>query len=168
MPTFFKYLRNAIAQRQMPKPFKRLRHPYRLVFIDDANMSELASFRLTKQTVWAGATLLFVITIVVTVLILVFSPLKYYIPGYGSGKVRNQVLQLQSNADSLSDVVALQDRQLLRLQNLITGAVEKPLQLDTTLLTEKAIEQAQISNAGPLPTAEAVEAIATPRRKGKK
>ncbi len=152
----------------MPKPFKRLKHPYRLVFIDDANMSEVASFRLTKQTVWAGATLLFVITIVVTVLILVFSPLKYYIPGYGSGQVRSRVLALQSDADSLSDVVALQERQLLRLQNLITGAAEKPLNLDTTMLTPKAIEQVQMSNAGPIPTAEAVEAVATPKRKGKK
>ena len=131
-------------------------------------MSEVASFRLTKQTVWAGATLLFVITIVVTVLILVFSPLKYYIPGYGSGQVRSRVLALQSDADSLSDVVALQERQLLRLQNLITGAAEKPLNLDTTMLTPKAIEQVQMSNAGPIPTAEAVEAVATPKRKGKK
>ena len=168
MPTFFKYLRSAIARRQMPRPFKRLRHPYRLVFIDDANMSELASFRLTKNGVWASATLLFVLTIVVTVLILVFSPLKYYIPGYGSGRVRTQVLKLQSAADSLSDLVALQNRQLIRMQDLITGAVDKPLKLDTTMLTEKAIEQAQISNAGPLPTAEAVEALATPKRKGKK
>jgi hypothetical protein len=131
-------------------------------------MSELASVRLTKQTVWAGATLLFVITIVVTVLILVFSPLKYYIPGYGSGRVRSQVLHLQSNADSLADVVTLQGRQLKRLQDLITGAADKPLKLDTTLLSEKIIEQVQISNNGPLPTAEAVEAVAAPKRKGRK
>ncbi len=168
MPTFFKYLRNAIARRQMPRPFKRLRHPYRLVFIDDADRRELASFRLTKNGVWASATLLFVITIVVTVLILVFSPLKYYIPGYGSGRVRSQVLQLQSSTDSLSDLVALQSRQLLRLQEVITGTAEKPLILDTALMTESAMEQAQISNAGPLPTAEAVEAAAAPTRKSRK
>ncbi len=147
-------------QRKLPKLFQRLRHPYRLVFIDDSNLTEVASFRLTKRSVWAVVSMIAILTIGLTVAVLVFSPLKYYIPGYGSGKLRGRVLQLQQASDSLADVLTAQDEQLQRIQAAITG--KDALTPDTTPLAPRAIEQAQ--QEGPLPTAQAVQAVAVPTR----
>jgi hypothetical protein len=143
---------------KLPKLFKRVNDPYRLVFIDDATLEEVASFRLTKKRVWAAISFVFILTIVVTVCILLFSPLKYYIPGYGNGQTRGQVLRLQQTVDSLGDLITAQQRQAERIELAIAGP--KPIVPDTTPLSSKEIERAQ--SEGTLPSAEAVQAAALP------
>ncbi len=145
-------------RRRIPRPFRGLRHPYRLVVVDDAHRTELASFRLTKQSVWATGTLVVVLAMLATALIIVFSPLKYYIPGYGSGQVRGQILQLQQDTDSLEDQLRVQAGQLKRLQTMISG--QHPVDRDTVLLSEAEIQKAQIQGPQLIPTAEAVAAAA--------
>jgi hypothetical protein len=149
---------SAKRRRRIPRPFRGLRHPYRLVVVDDAHRTELASFRLTKQSVWATGTLMVLLAMLLTTLLIVFSPLKYYIPGYGSGQVRGQVLQLQQATDSLEDQLRIQFGQLQRLQTVISG--QHPVAKDTTLLSEAEIQKAQIQGPQLIPTAEAVAAAA--------
>ncbi len=99
-----------------PRPFKNLNAPYRMVFINEDSLEEVASFHLTKRSVWTLFSSLFIITILVTVCILLFTPLKYYIPGYGSNVARTQVIRLKQSVDSLSDLVLLQQKQRFQHQ----------------------------------------------------
>jgi hypothetical protein len=89
--------------------FKRLNTHYRLVFIDDTSLQEVASFRLTMRKLYILFSSIFVFVIVVTVAILLLTPLKYYIPGYAGGSDRREVIQLKRTVDSLTDLTAASD-----------------------------------------------------------
>lgn len=104
-----------------PKPFKNLNAPYRMVFINEDSMEEVASFRLTKKSLYTLFSSIFIVTILTTVIILLFTPLKYYIPGYGSNAQRVQVIRLERRIDSLSRLVQAGEAQAQRISALIAG-----------------------------------------------
>ena len=120
-----------------PRPFKNLNAPYRMVFINERSLEEVASFHMTKKSVYTLFSTLFVVTILVTVCILLFTPLKYYIPGYGSNVTRTQVIKLKQSVDSLSDLVVLQQKQADGIRQVISGD-DKGLR-DTTMLNQELI-----------------------------
>ncbi len=149
-----------------PRPFKNLNAPYRMVFINEDSLEEVASFHLTKKSVWTLFSSLFVVTILVTVAILLFTPLKFYIPGYGSNVARTQVIRLKQSVDSLSDLIVLQQKQTASIQAIISGK-DDGLR-DTAMLKPELLSNAAAT--GILPKAEeirgqAVQAIKVEKRK---
>jgi hypothetical protein len=104
-----------------PRPFKNLNAPYRMVFINDETLEEVASFHLTKKSLYTLFSTIFLITILATVCVLLFTPLKYYIPGYGSNTLRMQTIQLERKVDSLSRLVVSGQQHADRIRALIAG-----------------------------------------------
>lgn len=152
-----------------PRPFKNLNAPYRMVFINEDSLEEVASFHLTKKSVWTLFSTLFVITILVTVAILLFTPLKFYIPGYGSNVARTQVISLKQSVDSLSDLIVLQEKQAASIHAILSGD-DKGLR-DTAMMKPELIKNT--AAAGILPRAadirgQAVQEIKTEKRKTKR
>lgn len=138
------------------RPFKNMNAPYRMVFINEDSLDEVASFHLTKKSVFTLFSTLFVVTILVTVCILLFTPLKYYIPGYGSNVARTQVIQLKQSVDSLSDLVVLQQKQADDIRKVISGD-DKGLR-DTTLLKPELMRTSAMSSI--LPKADEIKQLA--------
>ena len=66
--------------------FQRLRNRYRLVVMNDDTYEEVVTFRLSRMSVYIMLSTIFVLLVGLTVALIVFTPLKYYIPGYGVGK----------------------------------------------------------------------------------
>lgn len=145
-----------------PKLFKKLNAPYRMVFIDDESMNEVASFRLTKRSVYILFSTLFVMIIAVTVSILLFTPLKYYIPGYGNNKTRVQLIQMKQKVDSLSDILLAQQKQVQNIKNVINGNTD--MQRDTAMLKPEQIRTEAMSSIVPAPAEIKKEAIETERK----
>ena len=104
-----------------PRPFRNLNAPYRMVFINEDSMEEVASFHLTKKSLYSLFSTIFLITILATVSILLFTPLKYYIPGYGSNAMRVQAIRLERKVDSLAGLVAAGQQQAGRISAIIAG-----------------------------------------------
>ncbi len=125
-----KYSRQSLSKR--PTLFKRLNAPYRVVFIDDESLEEVATFNLTKSRMYMLFSTLFVLTVTITVFILLFTPLKYYIPGYGNNKTHRAVVQLKQHVDSLADLVQAQHNYVTNIKHVIVGEYEGIK--DTTLL----------------------------------
>lgn len=115
-----------------PRPFKNLNAPYRMVFINENSLEEVASFRLTKNSLYALFSSIFLITIIGTVAILLFTPLKYYIPGYGSNQLRVEALALERRVDSLSTLVVANQQKASRITAII--AEKDVQQRDTAML----------------------------------
>jgi len=120
-----------------PRPFKNLNAPYRMVFINEDSLDEVASFHLTKKSLYTLFSTIFLITILATVAVLLFTPLKYYIPGYGSNSVRVQAMALERRVDSLTELVAVNTRNADRIQKLIAGK-DAP-ERDTAMLKAELI-----------------------------
>lgn len=142
-----------------PKPFKNLNAPYRMVFINEDSMEEVASFRLTKKSLYTLFSSIFIVTILATVMILLFTPLKYYIPGYGSNAQRVQVIQLERTIDSLSRLVQSGQEQADRIAALIAG---KDVEVrDTAMLKPQLLH----STEGILPDPEDIREEANTKAK---
>jgi hypothetical protein len=123
-----------------PRLLKNLNAPYRMVFINDNSLEEVASFHLTKKSLYTLFSSIFLITILTTVVILLFTPLKYYIPGYGSNALRVQTIKLEHRVDSLSELIAANTRHAERIQKLIAG--KDIAEQDTAMLKPELIRSA--------------------------
>jgi len=108
----------------------RLNHKYRLVIMNDDTYEEVTAFRLSRMSVYIALSTLFVLLVAITVATVVFTPLRYYIPGYGDLKQRKEFLQLRMRADSLERSIITRDQYLDNLKNVIGGNI----QLDTNML----------------------------------
>ena len=99
----------------------------------------LASFHLTKKSVYTLFSTLFVVIILITVAILLLTPLRFYIPGYGSSKDRTEVIALRQRVDSLAGLVQAGDQQVAAIQKIIRGD-DNGLR-DTAMLKAELIQQ---------------------------
>ena len=109
---------------------KRLRNRYRLVVMNDDTYEEVVTFRLSRLSVYIGLSTVFVLLVGITVALIVFTPLKYYLPGYGSAKVGREYRQLKYITDSLEQQVTFQAQYINNIKKVLSGDV--PLKLDTT------------------------------------
>ncbi|MBS1779322.1 MAG: hypothetical protein JST70_08345 [Bacteroidetes bacterium] len=128
--------------------FKRVNTEYRVVFIDDESLQEVASFKLTMRKLYTLLSSLFVLVAVVTVCIVLLTPLKYYIPGYGNNDSRRQIIQLQQTVDSLSDLAVAQQQYEDNLKEVITG--KAGMKRDTAMLDMKKVNQEAMNNMMPM------------------
>ena len=112
--------------------FQRLRNRYRLVIMNDDTYEEVTNFRLSRMSVYIVLCTVFVLLVGLTVALIVFTPLKYYIPGYGSAKVGREYRQLKYVTDSLEQQVTYQAQYIDQVKKVLSGDV--PMKLDTTQL----------------------------------
>ncbi|HEX2533930.1 MAG TPA: hypothetical protein VHK69_09355 [Chitinophagaceae bacterium] len=111
---------------------KRLRNRYRLVIMNDDTYEEVVTFRLSRLSVYVVLSSIFVLLTGLTVALIVFTPLKYYIPGYANVKVDRQYRQLKYLSDSLQRQVSYQAQYIDGIRKVLSGNVT--VDLDTTQL----------------------------------
>ncbi len=111
---------------------KRLQNRYRLVVMNADTYEEVVTFKLTRLSVYIALCTIFVVLVGLTVALIVFTPLKYYIPGYGSRTDREKLMQLKIRADSLES--SMQDKQVYweSIRDVLSGNTKQ--RLDTTML----------------------------------
>ncbi|HEV8508741.1 MAG TPA: hypothetical protein VGQ53_25275 [Chitinophagaceae bacterium] len=110
--------------------FKRLRNRYRLVVMNDDTYEEVVTFKLSRFSVYVLMSTIFVVLIGLTVALIVFTPLKYYIPGYDDLKIGRDYRELKYRTDSLEQQVNYQARYIDGLKKVLKGDVS--VSLDTT------------------------------------
>jgi hypothetical protein len=120
----------ALDDKHKGRSLDRLNHKYRLVIMNDDTYEEVTAFRLSRMSVYVALSTLFVLLVAITVATVVFTPLRYYIPGYGDLRQRKEVMQLRMRADSLERAISTRDQYLDNLKNVIGGNIK----LDTNLL----------------------------------
>jgi hypothetical protein len=109
---------------------KRLRNRYRLVVMNDDTYEEVVTFKLSRFSVYMMLSTIFVVLVGLTVALIVFTPVKYYIPGYGSAKVDREYRQLKYITDSLDKQLSYQTQYINSLKKVFAGGTE--IKLDTT------------------------------------
>ena len=76
---------------------------------------------------------IFVVLVGVTVALIVFTPLKYYIPGYDDLKIGREYRQLKYRTDSLEQQIGYQARYIDGLKKVLKG--DATVSLDTTKIS---------------------------------
>jgi hypothetical protein len=111
---------------------QRLRNRYRLVVMNDDTYEEVVTFRLSRMSVYIMLSTIFVLLVGLTVALIVFTPLKYYIPGYGNVKVDREYRQLKYVTDSLEKQVSYQEQFINGIKKTLKGDLD--VKLDTVQL----------------------------------
>lgn len=114
------------TQPQINSWIKRLNAHYRVVFIDDDSLKEVASLSLSKSKVYMLFGSMFLGIVTITVILLLLTPLKYYISGYGGDESRVEIIKMKKQVDSLADLVLTQEKMALKLKNVIVGHYYRP------------------------------------------
>ena len=76
--------------KDKPKKFQRLKHKYRLVILNDDTFEEKVSLRLSQLNVFVVLGISSLVLILLVILLIAFTPLKEFIPGYANVNVRKQ------------------------------------------------------------------------------
>ena len=118
---------------------KRLRSHYRLVIMNEDTFEEVVKFKLTRMGVYIVLSTVFILMIGLTASLIIFTPLKYYLPGTGMGNA-NQIKeyrQLKIRTDSMEQALKYQDNYLKNIQKVLQGNVRA---LDTNKIILPKVE----------------------------
>jgi murein DD-endopeptidase MepM/ murein hydrolase activator NlpD len=85
---------------------EKLRDKYRLVVMNDETFEEVSSFKLTPLNVYIFLSSLVVGSAILMTLLIIYTPLKRYIPGYGDMTRDAEVSALLDKAKDLESEVA--------------------------------------------------------------
>ncbi|MBV9987157.1 MAG: hypothetical protein JO301_05730 [Chitinophagaceae bacterium] len=118
-----------MANQEFNNTLRRLRNNYRLVVMNDDTYEEVVTFRLSRLTVYIGLSTVFVLLVGLTIALIAFSPLKYYIPGYGTRESRTALQVLKIRTDSLETALKYKEQYLESVKKVLSG--NTPSQLDT-------------------------------------
>jgi hypothetical protein len=118
---------------------RRLRNRYRLVIMNDDTYEEVATFKLTRLSVYIALSSVFVVLVGLTVALIVFTPLKYYIPGYGDQAERRQMINMKIRADSLEQQIRYKEAYWENVKKVLSGEV--PDKIDTSTLDIPNLEK---------------------------
>ncbi|MFC4633762.1 M23 family metallopeptidase [Dokdonia ponticola] len=123
---------------------KKLLHKYRLVILNEDTFEERVSFKLTRLNVFILVGISAIVLIALTTLLIAFTPLREYIPGYSSTKLKKQAFDLKRKTDSLATVIAINDQQYASIKKVLTGDL-KTIEFNKDSIQDKEIEVADIT-----------------------
>jgi len=104
--------------------WQNFKFKYKLTIINENTLEEIVGIHVSKLN--GVSVLLSVVTVVflVTSLIIAFTPLKNYLPGYMNTEVRQQVVTNALRADSLQWLLDRQRMYIMNIQDIISGNVK--------------------------------------------
>src|ERR1700733_11895836 len=131
---FLIFIRNQsnMAKFDANSTLKRLQNRYRLVVMNDDTYEEVVTFKLSRLSVYVFLSTVFVLLTGLTVALIVFTPLKLYIPGYGDLNNTKELRELKIRTDSLEQEVRYRDQYFEGLRNVLQGGSTG--KMDTTAL----------------------------------
>jgi hypothetical protein len=111
--------------RLLPNHLKRVVFmKKRLILINEETFEELFSFKLSLLNVFVAGTLSAIFLITTTTLLIAFTPLREYIPGYSSSQLKKEATILALKTDSLSQALEKNEAYLKGIQKVLTGKLE--------------------------------------------
>jgi hypothetical protein len=100
--------------------------------MNDDTYEEVVTFKLSRLSVYITLSTIFVLLTGLTVALIVFTPLRLYIPGYGDINATKELRELKIRTDSLEQAVKFKDQYLDNIKNVLQG--NTGVKLDTTAL----------------------------------
>ncbi|MFA9192420.1 peptidase [Flavobacterium sp. FZUC8N2.13] len=96
----------------------------RLVVLNEDTFEETFSLKLTLMNVFVVATLGAILLIAVTTFIIAFTPLREFIPGYSSSKLKKDATELALKSDSLTMALKKNEAYIQSIQKVLNGQLD--------------------------------------------
>lgn len=116
--------------------YKKLKHKYRLVVLNDESFQEELSFVLSPFNLIFFFIGLSVVIVMITAFVILYTPVKKYLPGSSYEEVAKSVDELLHQTDSLTAISEQQDLYIENLKRIMNGEV--PISYgDTSIVEDK-------------------------------
>jgi len=104
--------------------WKNIKFKYKLTIINENTLEEIVGIHVSKLN--GLSVLLSAVTVIFLIasLIIAFTPLRNYLPGYMNTEVREQVVMNALRADSLQQMLERQRMYVMNIQDIIGGVVK--------------------------------------------
>lgn len=110
---------------------QKLTNKYRLVVLNENTFEERFSLMLSRLNVYIFGTLFSFLLIAITILLIAFTPIKEYIPGYASAKLKTEAIKLTIESDSIKNRLAVLERYTKSIKSVLTGEVTSEDTIDS-------------------------------------
>lgn len=114
---------------------RKLRDKYKLVILNDETYEEKLSFKLSRLNVFVATGTLAILLVIITTIIIAFTPLREYIPGYTDVSLYEQLYRIEELTDSL-EADARQKSLFLENLRIVLGGkdttIKSPIRQDTS------------------------------------
>ncbi|GAA0714244.1 M23 family metallopeptidase [Aquimarina litoralis] len=128
----------AKKKKEQKRITKKLLNKYRLVILNEDTFEERISFKLTRLNVFVLTSITSIILISCTTILIAFTPLREYIPGYSSTSLNQKATRLVSTADSLETVLAVNQEYYNSIKKVLTGDVKTvEFDIDSAVQSQK-------------------------------
>ena len=118
-----------------------IKFKYKLIVLNENTLEEVVGIHVSKlngiSVLLAACTVIFLIA----AFIIMFTPLRNYLPGYMNSEVRQQVVENALRADSLQQALARQQLYLMNIQDIISGKVKVDTVQSIDSLTDVRVEE---------------------------
>lgn len=100
-----------------------IKFKYRLTIVNENTLEEVLAIYVSKLSGLSLIISLLLILFLFTSLLMVFTPLRNYLPGYMSNELRATIVENALRADSLEQVTEQQRQYVMNIQDLLAGRV---------------------------------------------
>lgn len=107
--------------KEKVKLWDRLKYKYKLSIINETSYEEVFNFRLSQLHVLTALSVLIVVLVTLTTLLVAFTGLREFIPGYPDGNMRQMIAVNAIRVDSLEEELLKRDRFLRSIQMVLNG-----------------------------------------------
>ena len=115
-----------MSKKRLKRKFikENLFNKRRLIILNEDTFEETFSLKLTLMNVFVVASVGAIFIIIVTTFIIAFTPLREFIPGYSSSKLKREAIELALKSDSLSKAIKQNEDYLNGIKKVLTGKLE--------------------------------------------
>jgi hypothetical protein len=113
--------RNRLKKKKF---FDRLLIKNRLVILNEDTFEEIFSFKLNIMSVFVSLSLGAIFLISITTVLIAFTPLREFIPGYSSSQLKKDATVLALKSDSLTVALKKNEAYIKSIQKVLNGDLE--------------------------------------------
>jgi murein DD-endopeptidase MepM/ murein hydrolase activator NlpD len=130
---------------------QRMATPYRLVVMNEGTFEEVRSFKLSLQNVYVALSSIVVLVAISVILLVAYTPLKRYLPGFGNMVQREELTAMSQEVDRLAEELQAQIAYTENFRNLLLGEnyrglLEAEAEMDSVeIAAEEPLEEVTLS-----------------------
>lgn len=114
----------AKARKKKGKFRQKLTNKYRLVMLNEDTFEERFSIKLSRLNVFILGGFFSILLITGTIVLIAFTPIREYIPGYSSTQLKRQARNLTFESDSLKLRLAMLENYTQAIRPVLTGEIK--------------------------------------------
>ena len=127
---------------------EKLRHTYRLVVMNNETFEEIGSYKLTLLNVYIFLSTIVVVVALFVVVIIAFTPVKRYLPGYGDVSANEELFKINQELEELERLHSEHNAYFDNVQRMLVGDVQKAEDVPETIpQTKDSADKEEIKNA---------------------